>query len=161
MKYRALLASIIAVLAFSSSAVAAIPPEIRPYMEPVNTVTAAMTQHTSKTLAGAYTSDAVIIDDQAPFRWSGSNAAGDWLSSLTTYGKLHYARFIAGHPVEITRGANNAYVVILGRLSGLGPRTGLRVNVLLTFTLRRADGAWKITSQSWTNVPSPFKWSLK
>jgi ketosteroid isomerase-like protein len=131
-------------------------------MQPVNVVIAAMTQHGSKGLMGAYTSDAVIIDDQAPYRWSGNDAASDWLSSLTTYGKLRYAHFTAfGDPMQVVHGPDSAYVTVLGKLRGLGARSGLQQNVLLTFTLRRVEGTWKIDSQSWTTVPPSFKWSLK
>jgi ketosteroid isomerase-like protein len=141
-----------------NAAAASYPQEMRPIMQPVNAVLAAMASHSDRQLAAAYTPDAVIIDTQAPYRWSGTNAADDWLSSLTTYGKLHYARFTAfGDPMQVEHGADRAYVTVLGSLSGLGSRSGLRQNVLLTFTLRDVGGAWKITSQSWTDVPPSLK----
>jgi len=31
----------------------------------------------------------------------------------------------------------------------------------MTFTLRKVGADWKISSQSWTNIPPPFKLSLK
>ncbi len=163
MRARALIVTAVAFLVLRYN-VAAAPYSagIQPFMKPVNTVLAAMTNHAENEFAAAYTADAIIVDTQAPYRWSGRTAASDWLASLTTYGKLHYARFTAfGDPMQVTHGGNSAYVTVLGALRGLGARSGLRQNVLLTFTLREVDGAWKITSQSWTDVPPVFTLSLK
>lgn len=142
----------------ASAAIAAYPPEIQPFMKPVNAVVLAMTDDTAQALAGVYTSDAVIVDDEAPYRWSGSNAAGAWLSALTTHGKLHYASFKASaHPMQVMRDSNSAYVVIFGTLRGTGPRTGLHQYAMMTFALRKAGAAWKITNQSWTDLPPALR----
>jgi hypothetical protein len=95
MKHRVILASTLAVLVSSSSAVAAIPQEMRPYMEPVNAVIAVVTQP-SQPIASAY------------------------------------ARFSAfADPAQVTHDPDNAYVTVLGRLSGLGSRSDLHQNVLI------------------------------
>ena len=163
MNVRAIVVVALALVALSTSAGAApARAELQPYMQPVNAVLAAMTHHNEQQFASAYTSDAVIIDTQAPYRWTGSNAASEWLSSLTTYGKLRYARFtVFGDPAEVMQGEHSAYVMVLGALRGLGARSGLRQNVLLTFTLREVGGRWKISSQSWTDVPPVFKLLLR
>ena len=159
-------AFVVAALAFivlpGNGAAAPYPADMQPYMKPVNAVLSAMTKHDVQQFSSAYTPDAVIIDTQAPYRWSGSTAASDWLSALTAYGKLRYARFTAfGNPMQVTHGANSAYITVLGALHGLRPRSGLHQNVLLTFTLREVGGGWKITTQSWTDVPPVFTLSAK
>lgn len=137
-------------------------PEMRHIMKPVNAVLDAITQQKAQQLHEAYTRDAIIIDNQAPYRWSDGNASSDWFSALTTFGKLHYARFtVLADPMNVEYATDRAYVTVLATLHGLGSRTGLSQNVLMTFTLRRAGRIWKITSQSWTTVPVPFKLSLK
>jgi hypothetical protein len=150
--------AVIAVLALillrNNVAAAPHPAQIQPYMKPVDAVVAAMMNHTGQQFNAAYTPDATISDDQAPYRWSGSTAGHDWLSAVTRYGKLQYARFTTvGDPMNLERAGNNAYVTVLGALHGVGPRSGLREDVILTFSLSDVNGAWKITSQSWTALP--------
>jgi ketosteroid isomerase-like protein len=154
---RLFLAAIAVALVFSGSArVAAYPAGMRPYMQPVDSVLAAMGQHNRKLLANAYTADAVIVDDQQPYRWSGATAPSDWLSSLTTFGKLHYARFTAfAYPMQIVHGPDAAYITVIGRLRGTGQRAGLTQFATMTFTLSKVGNEWKITSQSWTDIPPP------
>jgi ketosteroid isomerase-like protein len=125
-------------------------------MQPVDTVLTAMSRHNAQTLANAYTPDAVIVDDQQPYHWSGKNAPSDWLSALTTFGKLHYASFKAfGNPMQIVHGPDSAYVTIIGRLRGTGPRSGSSQFATMTFSLSKVGNDWKITSQSWADIPPP------
>jgi ketosteroid isomerase-like protein len=164
MKLRFFLPAFIAALVCNAGApAAAYPPTMAPYMQPVDSAIAAIQKRDPKLLSNLYASDAVIVDDQGPFRWSGPNAAANWLSALTGFGKLQGARFEAfANPADVwVSQASSAYVMILGRLTGLGVRRGLHQNVLMTFTLRKVGGAWKITSQSWTDVPPAFKLTLK
>ncbi len=157
------IARIVALMIFSATAASAYPQGMRQYMQPVEAVLTAMSQRSPRALENAYTPDTVIIDDQAPFRWSGNSAPGDWICALTTFGKLHYARFTAfADPMQVmTSGPDSAYVTVLGTLHSLGSRGGLYQNVLMTFTLRRVGAVWKISSQSWTDIPPPFKLSSK
>jgi ketosteroid isomerase-like protein len=154
MKYFLLL---LAALAFgASTASAAYPPAMGTYMQPVDAVMSAMREHNAGMLRNAYSSDAVIVDDEQPYRWSGQNAASDWLSTLTTFGKLHYARFSTfAYPMQIVHGPDAAYVVVIGKLEGLGSRARLEQYATMTFALRKVGSEWKITSQSWTDIPPP------
>lgn len=149
------LGCVIALLAISAGTAGAAPaPQTQPFMKPVTAVLAAMSQHDGRRLAGAYATSVVIVDDQAPYHWSGNNAPADWLSAVTTFGKLQYARFTALAPSELLYGPDTAYVVVLCKLNGLGSRSGLQHYASMTFSLRKVGGDWKITSQSWTNLPS-------
>ena len=155
---RLIVASLIALFACGAGAAAAAPPkaapDMQPYMKPVNSVLAAMTSHNARSLDGAYAPDAVIVDDEAPYQWSGNTGPTDWLSALTTFGKLHYARFTAlADPMELSHGPDNAYITVLGRLRGTGPRANAQQYAALTFSLRKVGDDWKITSQSWTRIP--------
>jgi ketosteroid isomerase-like protein len=153
---RIFLASIIALLAISGGIGGAAPdPKTQTFMKPVDVVLAAMSQHDGRALAGAYAPGVVIVDDQEPYHWSGNNAPADWLSAVTTFGKLHYARFSAlADPMELLFGPDTAYVVVLGKLNGLGSKSGSQHYASMTFSLRKIGGDWKITSQSWTNLPA-------
>lgn len=136
-----------------ASAATASPPAMAPIMKSVNAVLAAMNDHNPKTLAGAYANGAVIVDSQAPFQWSGSSAPSDWLSAISTWGKMRSAHFTAtADPMSIQGAPGAAYVIVRGTLRGFGQRNGVRQNAALTFSLREVNGAWKITNQSWTSL---------
>ena len=140
-------------IAFGSTAASAHPPTMAHIMKPVNNVLAAMNNHNPRTLFGAYANGAVIVDNQAPYQWSGSAAPSDWLSAISTWGKMRSARFTAiADPMEIEAGPGAAYVIIRGTVRGFGQRDGLIQNAALTFSLRQINGAWKITNQSWTSL---------
>ncbi len=140
-------------IVLSGSAATASPPAMAPIMKPVNAVLAAMNDHNPKTLAGAYANGAVIVDSQAPYQWSGSAAPSDWLSAISTWGKMRSAHFTAiADPAGIEGTPTAAYVIVRGTLRGFGQRNGLHENAAMTFSLRQVNGAWKITNQSWTSL---------
>jgi len=137
-----------------NAAIAAYSTELGPVMRPVNEVLTAMNRHDPSALSNAYAAEAVIVDDQAPYRWSGGSAPADWLSAICTYGKMHDARFAAfADPMLVQMAPGTAYVVVRGTLSGFGQRRGLHENAAITFSLRRSNGTWQITNQSWTLLP--------
>jgi hypothetical protein len=154
----AMLLTLYASAAFANASVPAHPgTPIKGIMQTVNTVLAAMTAHSPSALGGAYTNDAVIIDDQAPYQWSGKNAGIDWLTTVTTYGKLSAARFHAvGDPALLQWSSHAAYVIVSGSLDGVGARQ-LHQAGSLEFSLREAGGTWKITGQFWArNLPAGY-----
>src|SRR5581483_7503976 len=120
---------------------AAAPFPVKAAMAPVDDVIAAMTTGDSKRLAGIYSNDAVIVDDQAPFQWTGPNAGGDWFSTTAgRWGKLWYGKFVPAvdSPLEpatnIEFGSGSAYVIVPGRLASRIPGKRIRQNGVLTFT---------------------------
>ncbi|HKU66205.1 MAG TPA: nuclear transport factor 2 family protein [Candidatus Baltobacteraceae bacterium] len=128
-------------------------------MAPIDQVLAAMSSGDSKRLAGVYSSDAVIVDDQAPFQWTGSNAGEDWFATTAgRWGKLWYGKFVPTLRSPLQPAANmqfgpaSAYVTVPGKLTSRLAGKRIDQRGVLTFTLRRVSGAWKITSQIWTST---------
>ena len=144
---------IVMLTVFGSSTAFAHPPSMAPIMKPVNAVLTAMNSNRAQTLSGAYANSAVIVDNQAPFQWSGPRAASDWLSAISTWGKMRSAHFTATvDPMAVQAAPETAYVIVRGTLRGFGQRQGLYQNAAITFSLRQINGAWKITNQSWTTL---------
>ncbi len=140
-------------IVLGGSAATASPPAMAPIMKPVNAVLAAMNDHNPRTLSGAFATGAVIVDNQAPFQWSGGTAPSDWLSAISTWGKMRSAHFTAtADPWGVEGAPGTAYVIVRGTLRGFGQRRGVNESAAMTFSLRQENGAWKITNQSWTSL---------
>ena len=122
--------------------------------KPVNGVLASLTNCDSQRLTHAYASDAVVVDEQSPYEWSGRSAGSDWISALCTYGKLRDAQFraVGGGPANVRADSGGAYVTIHGVFTGVGARSGFRDDGRLVFVLRKISGDWKIASQTWVSV---------
>ncbi len=130
-----------------------LPARLRPIMRSVDRVIAATANANVQAVASLYTSDAVVVDDQAPLRWTGATAGQDWLSTVGgKWGKLNVARFTAkGDPADIEVARDIAYVVVQGVLTSTVPGKPFRREGAFTFTLRKVADGWKISSQAWTN----------
>lgn len=130
---------------------------VKAAMAPVEGVIAAMATGDSKRLAGVYANDAVIVDNQAPFQWTGADAGADWFARTAgRWGKLWYGKFVptVHSPLmpasEMQFAPGSAYVIVPGRLTSRNSSKRIAQSGALTFTLREVSGAWKITSQVWT-----------
>ena len=122
--------------------------------KPVNGVLASLANCDSQHLTRAYATDAVVVDEQSPYEWSGRSAGSDWISALCTYGKLRDARFAAvgGAPANVRADSGSAYVTVRGVFTGVGARSGFRDDGRLVFVLRKIGGDWKIASQTWVTI---------
>lgn len=142
-------------LVFPNAATARNMPVIHPsgpVMKPVRAVLAAMANRNSAGVAGLYSNDATVADDQAPFQWTGADAGENWLSSVTDrWGKWRLAQFKPiAIPSDIAWAKDTAYVVVPGTLVGTVPGKPYHQSGAFTFTLRKAGNDWKIASQTWT-----------
>jgi len=109
-------------IVLGGSAATASPPAMAPIMKPVNAVLAAMNDHNPRTLSGAFATGAVIVDNQAPFQWSGCTAPGDWLSAISTWGKMRSAHFTAtADPWGVEGAPGTAYVIVRAVHAGREP----------------------------------------
>lgn len=119
----------------------------------VNVVVAASaTQDTTK-IGGLYAADAIFVDEGPPFRWSGANAGVTWsnhIKSIFTKMKMREFTAIAQRPRAYNHTSTGAYVVIPMVLDGAYGTKHFHESGTFTFTLRRDDTAWRITSQVWT-----------
>lgn len=162
MKTSRILAAVAALALLAAGAAAAkvsagAPFPVKAAMAPVDSVIAAMATGDSKRLAGVYSNDAVIVDNQAPFQWTGANAGANWFAATAArWGKLWYGKFVptVHSPLlpasEMQFAPGSAYVIVPGRLASRNSSKPIAQSGALTFTLRKVSGTWKITSQVWT-----------
>ena len=99
-----------------------------------------------------FSSDAVIVDGMAPYRWTGPNAQGRWFADAEKWAhdlgvadeNITYDRVVRADVVD-----THAYVVLSAKLSfTLSGQRASRLGIL-TFTLAKQGDEWKIESQAW------------
>jgi ketosteroid isomerase-like protein len=150
---RYLLATVAALMFSSSSSALAIQsyspfsdPHFRAVLMPVQSVISALGTANVQSLRELYSPDAVVIDDVGSLRWNGTTAGSDWLSNVTgKWSKFGGARFADSHLADISLQPQTAYVVVYGTITSKTP-----VHGSFTFTLSKASGSWKITSQTFS-----------
>ncbi len=87
----------------------------RELLAPIDALVAAMNRSDDRSIAALMTRDAVIIDEVAPYRWTGSQAEEHWshddglLISKRGVGASHSA---CGKPTFVHRDATHAYVIV-------------------------------------------------
>jgi ketosteroid isomerase-like protein len=126
-------------------------------MAPIDAMLAATNADKGEDLAAYYTSDAVVVDEFAPYAWTGPTAAAQWwagvdkqMAQMGTKTIHAVARPISHYGVT----GDSAYVVVPLYISYTvkgkpGHETGL-----FTLTLRRSGGTWKIATQTWATATS-------
>jgi len=150
------IAAFLAVAFAPSLALAApnVPPQ--PILKLANAVLHAADTNDSSGLAGLYTGDAVIVDENAPFTWRGTNAGAAWwsvVSTVTKRAKLTGLKAINIRISEFRQSATDAYLIepmsIVGTLNG----KPFAESGTMTYTFHNAGGKWLIASQVWTTKP--------
>ena len=100
----------------------------------------------------AFGGEVVVIDGMAPYRWTGPNAQGRWFADAEKWAhdlgvadeNIAYDKVVRADVVD-----KHAYVVLSAKLSfTLKGQRASRLGVL-TFTLAKQGGKWKIESQAW------------
>ncbi len=126
-------------------------------MAPINAMLAATNANKIAGLDAYYTSDAVVVDEFAPYEWKGSTAGTQWWTGVQKESASMHATSVVATAQTIEHYAvagDAAYVVVPLKISiGLKGKTGLETG-LLTVTLRRSAGRWKIATQTWGTATS-------
>ena len=100
----------------------------------------------------AFGGDVVVIDGMAPYRWTGQNAQGRWFADAEKWAhdlgvadeNIAYDRAFRADVID-----THAYVVLSANLTfTLKGQRASRLGIL-TFTLAKQGGKWKIESQAW------------
>lgn len=147
---------IIAMLTIAStgSASASLPSELRDRIYPVQAVVEAVQHANPAALSALYANDAMIVDDRQPFEWNGADAGTQWLaSSRWAKWSPSVARFQATLADAQIYGPDHTYIVMACVFSSADPKNRWQQKGTLTFTLRKGNGGWKITSQVWAQTP--------
>ncbi len=108
-------------------------------------------------LSGLYTDDAVVIDELAPYVWTGANAGAQW---WTAVGQILAASKIAALHVtalsvsEYRAAGDVAYVIQPLQITETNADGKTRTELgTQTYTFRNVNGTWKISSATWTTKP--------
>jgi ketosteroid isomerase-like protein len=123
----------------------------------VNAMLAATNANNGTQLAAYYTPNAVVVDEFAPYAWTGPAAASQWWAGvdkqIAQMGST--AIHATAQPIKhFDVAGDSAYVVVPLSISWSvkgkpGHETGL-----MTLTLRRLGGVWKIATQAWGTATS-------
>jgi len=109
-----------------------------------------------KSAYAAYASgDVVIVDEFAPHRWMGPNAAQDWAADFdkaTKAAGVTDATVKYGAPTRTVVGTDGAYVVIPTVYNYKEHGKAMTETGQMTFVLHSENGAWKISSWTWTGT---------
>lgn len=105
-----------------------------------------------------FTSEPVIVEDIAPFRWTGSSAVSDWLSAMGANAGLINASgmemmLMGADRIEVQQ--DQAYACFPGNLSLRVEAGELSAQGTLTCVLVRHGGRWLIDALVWSG-PVPM-----
>ena len=127
-------------------------------MVPINAMIAATNADNVAGIDAYYTPDAVIVDEFAPYRWTGQAAATQWwsgvhkMSATSGTANVHAAVQRVQH-YQVS--GDDAYVIVPLRITYTLKSQPAYENGILTLTLRRRGGTWKIATQIFTTTTNP------
>jgi ketosteroid isomerase-like protein len=143
-------------ITLSGSARADVTRDVSEAVAPVEAVIAAIKSDNAAAISTLYSNDAVVVDEQAPFEWTGPDAGARWLSASSDWSKWSrkIARFRAALAnIRVDSSSGSAYVVVAGAFSSANPKKPWQQHGTLTFTLKELKNRWKISSQVWAQTP--------
>ena len=111
--------------------------------------------------AAQHDKSVTIIDEVAPYSWSGTGAFAGWLAALgkesSSLGRTDEAVAFGAPTRELIDGAQ-AYVIVPATYSYKQKGVAMLEVAQITFTLHKGAAGWKISSWTWTGPdPSPVK----
>jgi hypothetical protein len=125
-------------------------------MRPIDGAIAEINADNARGLRSYFASDAVIVDDLAPFSWQGPDASSRWMRDRDNYdtiGRITNWRAIANDPMTVLIEKDaTAYVIVPVTVSADFRGTPVRRTRFLTTVLQHTGGTWKITSANWATL---------
>jgi ketosteroid isomerase-like protein len=110
----------------------------------------------ASSLAGIFTSDAVVVDENAPFVWRGAAAGTAWWNHLVVLmkrahmGNLHVGSLRVG---EYRQSPTDAYLVEAMVITGTQSGKPFAESGTMTFTFHKTTGRWLISTEVWSTKP--------
>ncbi|HEY1682028.1 MAG TPA: hypothetical protein VGF98_10365 [Candidatus Tumulicola sp.] len=132
----------------------AIPPQA--IVKLANVVVNVGNTNDGSSLSGIFTSDAVVVDENAPFVWRGANAGTEWWNGLTVLmkrahmGHLHVGAVRVG---EYRQSPTDAYLVDSMVITGTQAGKPFAESGTMTFTFHKTGGRWLISTEVWSTKP--------
>lgn len=99
------------------------------------------------------TEDVCIVEDIAPFRWTGAEAGAQWLAAMGANAQrlgVTAINMAAGEPRRTEVEGDYGYCIIPGVVTLEGSAAALQEDGLITFAMRYDDGRWRISALTWT-----------
>lgn len=139
----------------SGSARADVTRDVSEAVAPVEAVIAAIKSDNAVALSTLYSNNAVIVDEQPPFEWTGPDAGARWLAaSSDSKWSRRIARFRAAlADIRVDSSSGSAYVIVAGAFSSANSKEPWQQHGTLTFTLKELNNHWKVISQVWAQTP--------
>jgi ketosteroid isomerase-like protein len=137
-------------------AVAAPKPPPEPILKLVNTVIWATNADDAASLAGLFTDDAVVVDENPPFAWRGAGAGVAWwhvVDAVTQKAKMQHVKATNIRLGEFRQSAADAYLVQALTVTGIAGTKPFAEAGTMTYTFHNAGGSWLISSMVWTTKP--------
>ena len=107
-------------------------------------------------LAGLFTSDAVIVDENPPFVWRGANAGVVWwhvVQRVTQKAHLTGLKATTMRIGEFKQSPADAYLVESMKITATAAGKPFAESGTLTYTFHNAGGTWLISTMVWTTRP--------
>jgi hypothetical protein len=102
-----------------------------------------------------------IIDEFAPYTWSGPKAFDDWGTAFDANSKalgITEAKVTLGAPIVRNATSGQAYLIYPSVYTYKLKGTSMRETGRVALVLRKEASAWKIAAWTWTGtVPKPVK----
>ncbi len=128
-------------------------------MKPVNGFIDATGKAADINRAASYwTANQSMVDEFAPYHWTGPNAVRNWWAGFLADSKKSGATdavVVTTARPHILQTATHAYVVQPARVELKVKGKPVAINGLLTFALDRTTAGWKIASCAWSDQPAP------
>ena len=125
-----------------------------PVVATITRMTDAVNKGEMATAFGAFTASPWIVEDATPYRWQGPGAPQAWIAAMGANADAHGITAIEmklSAPTRVEMAGDQAYAIVPGRLSfTMKDGHAEHADGLLTFTLQRASGDWKIDSLVWS-----------
>lgn len=126
-------------------------------LAPLQHLVEAINHAEPKPPVGVFTDDAVVLDDFAPYRWSGTGNADSWYKDLIGQTKQAQSDFLAmkgklsiGAPKFSRITTDTAYFVVPGLfLFNTDPKTRIRQTSQWIVSERLVRGHWLIAGHAW------------
>ncbi|MGB6520503.1 MAG: nuclear transport factor 2 family protein [Candidatus Cybelea sp.] len=137
-------------------AVAAPKPPPEPILKLANAVITATNTDDAAALAGLFTDDAVVVDENPPFAWRGAGAGVAWwhvVDAVTRKAQMQHVKAVNVRLGEFRQSATDAYLVQALTVTGVAGAKPFAEAGTMTYTFHNAGGTWLISTMVWTTKP--------
>jgi ketosteroid isomerase-like protein len=131
-------------------------PPPAPILKLVNAVIANTNADDAAALAGLFTGDAVVVDENPPFTWRGAGAGVAWwhvVDAVTQKAKMAHIKAVNVRAGEFKQTATDAYLVQALTVTGIAGTKPFAEAGTITYTFHNTGGNWLISSMVWTTKP--------